>query len=400
MNSVRALVALDEHVDRPVVETLLSSSPSVNVLEYLELGNGSASVDGGDILVVACAEFTDEVARFVTQASERRPQRPVVVLAHPGSNGYVTDAFGHGADDILTLPETDDLSVAAAMAPDLIFSLEKAVARKRGAKVAVERGLGQMICVLGLKGGSGKTLTAANLAVSLADAGKKVAVVDLDLQFGDIGLALGVNPERTLYDLARAGGSLDSEKVADFLAVHSSGVGALLAPTRPDQAGLITNDFVREVLRVLREMSDYVIVDTPPGFTPEVITAVDDSTSVCMVAMLDSLSLKNTKLGFETLELMDYPDEKVRLVLNRADSKVGISAEDVMAVMGRAPTVLVPSDRNVTRSVNEGDPIALSNRRSDAARAFHSLAELYMATNGAGRPVKVKKTRRRLFARR
>jgi pilus assembly protein CpaE len=286
------------------------------------------------------------------------------------------------------------------MAPDLIFSLEKAVARKRGAKVAVERGLGQMICVLGLKGGSGKTLTAANLAVSLADAGKKVAVVDLDLQFGDIGLALGVNPERTLYDLARAGGSLDSEKVADFLAIHSSGVGALLAPTRPDQAGLITNDFVREVLRVLREMSDYVIVDTPPGFTPEVITAVDDSTSVCMVAMLDSLSLKNTKLGFETLELMDYPDEKVRLVLNRADSKVGISAEDVMAVMGRAPTVLVPSDRNVTRSVNEGDPIALSNRRSDAARAFHSLAELYMATNGAGRPVKVKKTRRRLFARR
>jgi pilus assembly protein CpaE len=117
-----------------------------------------------------------------------------------------------------------------------------------------------------------------------------------------------------------------------------------------------------------------------------------------MVGMLDSLSLKNTKLGFETLELMDYPSDQVRFILNRADSKVGISMEDVSAVIGREPSVLIPSDRDVTRSINQGDPIALSSRRSGAARAFHSLAALYLASGQKGAPVSPRK--RRLFGRR
>src|SRR5581483_11596588 len=114
---------------------------------------------------------------------------------------------------------------------------------------------------------------------------------------------------------------------------------------------------------------EYVVIDTPPSFTPEVIGAVDASTDALVVAMLDSLSLKNTKLGLETLELMDYSGP-VRLLLNRADSHVGISPDDVVAIMGRRPDVLVPSDRNVVRSVNEGEPISLLQRRSDAARSF------------------------------
>jgi pilus assembly protein CpaE len=222
-----------------------------------------------------------------------------------------------------------------------------------------------MICVLGLKGGSGKTLTSANLAVALADAGHSVGLIDLDLQFGDVGLTLGLRPERTVYDLVRSGGSLDAEKLEDFLTVHPSGIRALLAPARPDQAGVVTPAFLKDVYPLMRSMYDFVIVDTPPSFTPEVIGAVDASTEVCLVAMLDSLSLKNSKLGFETLELMDYAGP-VRLVLNRADTNVGISAEDVVSIMGRTPDMLVPSDRNVTRSVNQGEPIALLHRRSQA----------------------------------
>jgi pilus assembly protein CpaE len=255
-----------------------------------------------------------------------------------------------------------------------------------------------MICVLGLKGGGGKTLTSANLAASLALRGHSVAVVDLDLQFGDVGLALGLSPERTLYDLVCSGGSLDAEKLADFMTPHSSGLHALLAPARPDQAGAVTTQFLEDVYPRLRAMYEFVIVDTPPSFTPEVIGAVDASTQVCVVAMLDSLSLKNSKLGLETLEQMDYRGG-VRVLLNRADSHVGISREDVVSIIGRAPDVLVPSDRNITRSVNQGQPMALLHRRSDAARAFGALAELYagelVAVNGNGTP-----RRRRLFRRR
>jgi pilus assembly protein CpaE len=120
-----------------------------------------------------------------------------------------------------------------------------------------------------------------------------------------------------------------------------------------------------------------VIVDTPPGFTPEVIASIDSSSDVCLVGMLDSLSLKNTKLGLETLELMGYDDARIQLVLNRADSRVGITPADVAEILGRAPDVLIPSAREITRSVNEGTPIALGHARSDAAKAFRSLAQLY-----------------------
>src|ERR671931_1000923 len=161
------------------------------------------------------------------------------------------------------------------------------------------------------------------------------------------------------------------------MGTHPSGARVLMAPTRPDHAGAITVAFLRDVYSTLRSSFDCVIVDTPPGFTPEVIASIDSSTHVCMVAMLDSLSLKNTKLGLETLELMGYEDSRIQLVLNRADTRVGITPEDAFAVLGRKPDILVPSDREIPRSVNEGDPIVVSKPRTEAARAFRELAEKY-----------------------
>jgi len=248
-----------------------------------------------------------------------------------------------------------------------------------------------MVCVLGPKGGTGKTLTSCNLAVSLADAGHKVAIVDLDLQFGDVGLALGLAPDKTIYDLAKSGGSLDTDKVEAYLVSHASGVRVLMAPTRPDHAGVITTEFLREVYVHLRNCNDYLIVDTPPGFTPEVIASIDSSSHVCMVGMLDSLSLKNTKLGLETLAMMGYDSDRMRFVLNRADSRVGITRDDVVSIVGRTPDIAVPSDRDIPRSINEGQPIVRAKTKSEAAKAFRSLASMYNGNeaaahlNGSGR---------------
>jgi pilus assembly protein CpaE len=275
------------------------------------------------------------------------------------------------------MPAAGDDPDPVGIGRQLGFSIEKAIARRTGAISTGATSLGSLICVLGPKGGIGKTLTTANLAVALALAGKKVVVVDLDLQFGDVGLSLGLAPTRTIHDLVKSGGSLDSEKVEAYLTPHSSGLRALMAPVRPDQAAGVTIDFLREVYPLLRADNDYVIVDTPPGFSPEVIGSIDSSTHVCMVGMLDSLSLKNTKLGLETLELMGYKRNRIRIVLNRADTHVGVTQEDVTAVIGREPDVMVPSHRDIARSVNEGAPIVQSKPRSDAARAFRTLAELY-----------------------
>jgi pilus assembly protein CpaE len=399
IDAARARVVLDDTVDRATVESLLTHTPALRVTDYVALREEQQPTsEAGDALILACSAFTTTVRDYVVMARRLHPDRAVVVVCTAAGNGYMSEAIAAGVDDVIALPPDSDPRVAQAMSHQVSFTVEKAMARRRNDRSATASRLGRMICVLGLKGGSGKTLTSSNLAVSLADAGQSVALVDLDLQFGDVGLTLGMSPERTLYDLVRSGGSMDADKLGDFLTVHPSGVRALLAPARPDQAGVVTPEFLKDVYPLLRSMHDFVIVDTPPSFTPEVIGAVDASTEVCMVAMLDSLSLKNSKLGLETLELMDY-EGPVRLVLNRADSNVGISRDDVVSIIGRTPDLLVPSDRNVTRSVNQGEPISLLHRRSDAARAFRGLADLYLAEQE--RPsTTTKKPRRRLFARR
>ena len=376
--SVRALVAVDDGVDHALVQSALPAHQPeiqiVGIVDGLEEGWSTLQETPTDLLIIACAGYSDRVLFLIDGAVKQKSDRPVVVFITSPPDGFVRRIFEAGADDILVLPLDSD---------EVGFALQKAMARKQGTAVAAGVALSPMIVVLGPKGGTGKTVTSSNLAVSLATAGNKVAVVDLDLQFGDVGLSLGLAPEKTVYDLAKAGGSIDADKVDGYLAKHVSGVEVLMAPTRPDHAGVIRTEFLRDIYTTLRSSKDYVIVDTPPGFTPEVIASIDSSSHVCMVGMLDSLSLKNTKLGLDTLELMGYSQERVRLVLNRADSRVGITHDDVLAVVGHMPDVFVPSDRDIPRSINEGLPIVMAKDKSEAARAFRKLASLYEPVNAA-----------------
>jgi pilus assembly protein CpaE len=377
-SELNVLVALDGEVDRGLIETLVARDPKITVLDYLELDGPTASgLGSGDALIVAVADYSAEARDFVVSAHRQHASRPIVLLCPSGIGGYLGEAFNNGVDDIVALPTDPSASFDPALARQLAFSVEKAVMRKRGTSEPKPEGVRNVICVLGLKGGSGKTLTSVNLGVSLAQAGHRVALMDLDLQFGDVALAMGLTPMRTIYDLVRSGGSLDAGKLEDFLMEHHSGARALLAPVRPDQAAMITVPFLAEVQRLLGEMFEFVVIDTPPSFAPEVISAVDSASDVLVVAMRDTLSLKNTKLGLETLERMEYDRRRVKILLNRANTNVGIEREDVLAILGRDVDILVPSNRDITRSVNQGEPIALQ-RGSEAAKAFRQLADLYI----------------------
>jgi pilus assembly protein CpaE len=393
-DTIRALVAFSDEIDRSQLEAVFEADPDLDVLGYsdeLDEGWQTFLEQKSDVVVVACSDLDERTARIVDRAVKQRPERPVVVATRGSQNGSLRRAFEAGADDVLTYPLTSE---------ELRFALEKVLARRRGgAQAGVP--VAPLVCILGPKGGTGKTLVAANLAVALARRDLRVVLVDLDLQFGDVGLALGLAPERTIYELAKAGPPYDHDKLDRHLMVHSSGVKVLVGPTRPDHASAISTDFLRDVYASLRTMSDIVIVDTPPGFTAEVIATIDIATSACIVGMLDSLSLKNTKLGIETLDLMGFPSENVSLLLNRADSRVGITHDDVAAIIGRRPDVLVPSDREIPRSVNEGTPIVASRERSEAAKSFHRLADLYSKPKAsAGASEKQAPARGTLLARR
>jgi pilus assembly protein CpaE len=368
-DTIRILVTLAEHADRQLVESALEGEPSLEIAGYAEqLDDWRAFLEQpGDVVVVACYGHDDGVTAMVDYAVKHRPDRPVVVLTEASPNGFLRQAFEAGADDVITLPQS---------AEQVAFTLQKVIARKKGLAVP-GKATAPVVAVLGPKGGTGKTLIATNLAVALAQRDANVVLVDLDLQFGDIGLALGLSPERTMYDLMKAGPPFDHEKLDRHLIKHSSGVKVLIAPTRPDQASAVSIDHLRDIYASLRTMCDVVIVDTPPGFTPEVIATIDVSSEICMVGMLDSLSLKNTKLGLETLDLMGYNTDHITLVLNRADSRVGITPDDVSTIVGRGPDVSIPSDREIPRSVNEGTPIVAARPQSGAAKAFRALADRY-----------------------
>jgi len=400
-DTLRTLVAVDHGVDVHDITNTVTSDGIVSVVGIIDgLDDAWRALQDSscDVLVVACQGYSERALIMIDAAVKQDRSRPVLVLAGGASSGFVRRVFEAGADDILTLPQSPD---------QVRFSIQKLVARKSRQAEGTATSQGRLICVLGPKGGSGKTLVSANLGVALAEAGRRVAIVDLDLQFGDVALCLGLGPERTFYDLAQAGGTLDAQKLDAYMMVHPSGVRVLLAPTRPDQASSITVELIRDVYSALRSEYDAVIVDTPPGFTAEVIATIDAATDLIIVGMLDALSLKNTKLGLETLELMGCEPNTIRMVLNRAQTQVGISPNEVSRVLGREPDVLVPSDREIPRAVNEGVPITIARPNSEAAAAFRQLAGHFSATastNGAAthsidHPAD-DRGRRRLFGRR
>jgi pilus assembly protein CpaE len=370
----KVFLVLEEGIDTRPIEEALPPGTRIQPATLPKDDTGLLPLgDAGDaqLLLVACAQYPDRALGVIESATRQLVSGPPVVVLYAGSpNGFMERAFQVGADDLITLPQPRE---------QLAFALEKAIARRRGG-AAVQRD-GTMIAVLGPKGGTGKTLTACNLAEALAAEGRSTVVVDLDLQFGDVGLALGLRPDKTIYDLAVAGGSLDGEKIDSYLARHASGAQALLAPLRPDQASAVSTGFLRTVFETLRSRHDFVIVDTPPAFTPEVIVAIDSASHLCLVGMLDALSLKDTKIGLETLRQMGYDPLEVTLLLNRADTSVGITMGDVEKLLGRHPDVLVPSDRAIPRAITEGRTIVAADPRSGAARAFAALAETYV---GAG----------------
>jgi pilus assembly protein CpaE len=373
----RTLVSLDAGIDEQTVRTSLPVSTDIQIVGIVRGVDETWTTlqeTPADLLVVACSGYSERTLFLIASVVKERPGMPIVVLAQDSPDGFLRRVFEVGADDAVRLPESPE---------QVNFVLQKVLVRKGAAGTMKEHGNAPMICVLGPKGGTGKTVTTSNLAVALAQTGKSVSAVDLDLQFGDLALAMGVRPDTTMYDLVQSGGSLDAGKLDAYVMPHPSGVRVLVAPTRPDQASSVSPEFLREVYPLLRATSDYVVLDSSPGFEPEVISAIDNSSYVCMVGTLDTLSLKNTRLGLETLDLMGYDPDRIVLVLNRADSRVGIDDEDVLAVVGRRPDIRIPSDVEVTRAVNEGTPIVIAKPDSAGAKAYRALADEFLRREGA-----------------
>jgi pilus assembly protein CpaE len=264
--------------------------------------------------------------------------------------------------------------------------------REQGLVGGSGRPRGRIVTVFSAKGGCGKTTLATNMAAALAARGRReVALVDLDLAFGDVAIALQLFPAHTIADAVPLGENLDYGSLQSLLTPHSPGLTTLVAPVEPGSGEQIPAALVSRILEVLRDHYDYVIVDTPPAFDDHVLSAFDLSDVVALIATLDIPALKNLKLTLETMDLLNYPRDRWRIVLNRADSKVGLAIHEVEKSL-RAPTAAqIPSSRDVPAAINRGVPIMLDDPRHSVSLAIKHFAENHVANaqpTGAGPPAK------------
>ena len=253
---------------------------------------------------------------------------------------------------------------------------------------------GHVISVFSPKGGVGKTTVAVNLALALTDNGsRQVCLVDFDLAFGDVAITLQLFPSHTIEHAIGSEEDLDAPMLNSLLTRYQDALKVLAAPSHPDVRERITPLLISKVLRTLRTMYDYVVVDTAPAFDEQTLTALDETDECIIVATLDVPTLKNVKVALDTLEMLNIGRGHRYLLLNRADDAVGIGAEKVETILGMNVASQISTSIDIAAATNAGTPIIAASPHHPSSSAFRSLSTLI-----AGEPAGVADSGRGLAA--
>ncbi|HMK74123.1 MAG TPA: response regulator [Myxococcaceae bacterium] len=331
------------------------------------------------------------------------PGSAVIMMSVQGEADYLRRSMLAGAREFLVKPFSSDELVSSIRQ---VNQREKekgsrVVERPAGSSAAGSGEPGRIVTVFSPKGGVGRTTVAVNLAVAAAsELGKRVVLVDGSFQFGDVGVLLNLNPKnKSIADLIPEM-EADPEFIDQVVVTHSSGLRVLLAPPSPEMAELITVASLRRVLERLRDTHDLVVVDSWPWFHDTTLGLLDVSDDILALLTLEITNIKNIRLFLEVADQLGYPSGKIKLVLNRADSALGIRVSDVEHSIGRHIDETIVSDgRSVVYALNRGVPFITSNREAQVSQDILRLAR---SLTGEGvRPVVEKEKqvqRKSLFA--
>jgi pilus assembly protein CpaE len=365
----------------------LAQHPELEVIGSSEhVAQATGVLAGGHLGCILHATRSESFPAAEVAAIREHTRAPIVIVASGAATGILDDALDADVSDVLLLPQLVD---------NVVFVIKKAAHAKRAVPTVSRVQLGRVVTVFSPKGGTGKTVTATNLSSALAKQGKRTLLLDLDLQFGDAAIVMGIEPEKTVYDLVVAPGELDFEKLAGYITKHPCGLDILPAPLRPEDAELVTESKITRLLEVAREAYDVIVVDTSPFFHGPMLATLDRTDELLVLCGLDVPTLKNVRLALQTLELLAFPTSRIRFVLNRANTKVGLSKREVEAALKVTIDAEIPSDRSVPISVNQGNPAVLADSGSEFSRALTGLARKFLKDTAA----KPKQQQRRRLSR-
>jgi pilus assembly protein CpaE len=341
-------------------------------LQQAALALERASSDGFVVVLGPGVPRADALL-FAEKAESERGGIATVITAQTLQADLLREALRSGVADVMTLDASaDEWHEALARAQS-----RSAAARQTTATDDSERG--RVVAVFSTKGGTGKSFVASNIAAIAAESsGAPVALVDLDLQSGDIALMYQLVPDRTVHDAAAAADSLDAEAMQGYLTQHRSGVSVLAAPQDLTYAEEVDPVAITAILRQLASMFSAVVIDGPPVFTDQMLAALDVADEIVVVGAMDVPTIKNLKLAINTLVRLGQPREKLRIVVNRSDSKVGLNITEVERSLDAEIDVQIPSSRDVPLSINQGIPLAVLKPRSPVTTSLRDLTALVL----------------------
>jgi len=374
---VQAVVEPDPAVRAALADNLATRDA---VVCAAPIGLADRLVPGQPMVVVFGPGLADPAGLDeLDRLTSGRPEVGAILVVPELSTGLFREALRSGARDVLAFPpevgalaesvERVGRSLLGTVPPPPPESTEE----------------GRIVTVSSMKGGSGKTVVATNLAVTLARRSERpVVLVDADLQFGDVAVMLRLNPSHTIVDAIPAMDRLDAQFLRSLLVRHEpSGLHVLAAPLDPALAERVGPSDMLRILEELRSFCSHVVIDTPAQFNDVVLSVIEASDDIVVVAGMEIPNIKNTKLGLQTLQRLGVPESKLRLLVNRSNSKVQLEVKEVERTLGLKAQAHIPSDIVVPQAINRGVAVVLDSPRADVTRAFESLADLFSAQPAA-----------------
>lgn len=386
---IRVMIVDDVSETRENVRKLLQFESDVEVVGVARTGKEAIQVsqDLQPDVVLMDINMPDMDGITATEAIRaKQPAVQVVILSVQGDQNYMSRAMLAGARDFLTKPPMGDELISAIRRAGAMAQSEKSksaqiavapVSGNLGSMIGYGGPKGKIVTVYSPKGGTGCTTLAVNLALTLNNEDTRVALVDGNLQFGDVAVFINEQGKNTIIDLAPRADELDPEIVEEVMLKHaSSGLHVLAAPSRPEYADKVSSGQFSKVLEYLRQMYAYVVVDTAALLTDVTLAAIDVSDLIVLVTTQDIPSIKNCRLFLDLLQTLGIERDRVLFIMNRYDKRINITPDRVTENLKQEVVAVVPFDeQTATKAVNRGIPFVLDSKNQPAARGVFSLAE-------------------------